>query len=180
VLIGENRGILVNKVENSERQVNESVMTYMGEFAHSLDTQRRVAIPTCWRRKSGDNIFYILPGRHGALQLIPEEGFRELLDKARKVSFADPAASLALARLGAMAQECKCDKQGRIGIPQRLLEYAGLSDGSVVMVGALTAVQIWSPEKWNNFRAADESVLDEIQKITERSDSLMDVLNQKL
>ena len=171
---------MVNKVEKSEQQVLGSMMTYMGEFAHSLDSQRRVAIPTCWRKKGEDNIFYLLPGRNGALQLIPEEGFKELLDKARKVSFADSAASLALARLGAMAQECRCDKQGRIKIPQRLIDYAALKDGSVVMVGALTAVQIWDPEKWNNFRTADESVLDEIQKITERSDSLIDVLNQKL
>jgi MraZ protein len=152
----------------------------MGEYAHSLDSQRRVAIPTSWRKKGEDNIFYLLPGRNGALQLIPEESFKELLEKARRVSFADPAASLALARLGAMAQECKCDRQGRIAIPQRLIDYAGLKDDSVVMVGALTAVQVWAPEKWDQYRAADESVLDEIQKITERSDSIMDVLKDKL
>jgi MraZ protein len=152
----------------------------MGEYAHSLDTQRRVAIPRSWRKKGEENIFYLLPGRNGALQLIPEESFKDLLDKARRVSFADPSASLALARLGSMAQECRCDRQGRIAIPQRLIEYADLKEGSVVMVGALTAVQIWSPEKWEQYRAADESVLDEIQKITERSDSLMDVLKDKL
>jgi len=152
----------------------------MGEYAHSLDSQRRVAIPTCWRRKGEDNIFYLLPGRNGALQLIPEDSFKDLLEKARRVSFADPSASLALARLGSMAQECRCDRQGRVAIPQRLIDYANLKDGSVVMVGALTAVQIWSPEKWDTYRAADESVLDEIQKITDRSDSLMDVLKEKL
>ena len=154
-------------------------LTYMGEFEHSLDAQRRMAIPTCWRRKDGENIFYLLPGRHNALQLIPSESFQELLVKARKVSFADADASLALARLGAMAQECKCDKQGRFSIPQNLLEYSGLNEAAV-MIGALTTIQIWSPENWNKHRTSDQSVLDEIQKIGERSDSLVDALKDSL
>ena len=151
--------------------------TYMGEYEHSLDAQRRIAIPTSWRKKESDNIFYLLPGRHRALQLIPSESFKELLVKARKVSFADPGASLALAKLGAMAQECRCDKQGRFPIPQKLIEYAGLKDVAI-MVGALTTVQIWSPENWDRLRTTDESVLDEIQKIGERADSLADALRE--
>ena len=155
------------------------IITYTGEYEHTLDAQHRIAIPTCWRKKGEENIFFLLPGRHGALQLIPEESFNELLQKARKVSFADSAASLALARLGAMAQECRCDKQGRFKIPQRLLDFSGLKD-SAVMVGALTTVQIWAPEKWAEFRTADESVLDEIQKIGERESSLADIIRENV
>jgi len=50
----------------------------------------------------------------------------------------------------------------------------------VVMVGALTTIQIWSPEQWDKFRTADETVLDEIQKIGERSESIIDLLKDKL
>ena len=155
------------------------IITFTGEYEHTLDAQRRIAIPTCWRRKGEENIFFLLPGRHGALQLIPEDSFNDLLQKARKVSFADSAASLALARLGAMAQECRCDKQGRFKIPQRLLDFAGLKD-SAVMVGALTTVQVWTPENWDKFRTADESVLDEIQKIGERESSLADIIRENV
>ena len=155
------------------------MVTFTGEYEHSLDVQGRVAIPTCWRRKDGNNIFFLLPGRHGALQLIPEESFNDLLLKARKTSFADSSASLALARLGSMAQECRCDKQGRFKIPKRLLEFSSLKD-SAIMVGALTTIQIWSPDQWNKYRTADETVLDEIQRIGERSDSLEDIIREKL
>ena len=89
------------------------------------------------------------------------------------------SASLALARLGSMAQESRCDKQGRFQIPQKLIDFANLKE-SAVMVGALTSVQIWSPENWNKVRPADETVLDEIQKIGERADSLTDILKGKL
>lgn len=169
----------MNIAEKSFGEDSVFFQSFTGEYEHALDSQRRIAIPTCWRQKESENIFFLLPGRHGALQAIPYIAFRELLVKARKVSFADPSASLALARLGAMAQECKCDKQGRIPIPQRLIDYAGLKD-AVVMVGALTTIQIWSPEQWNRFRTADETVLDEIQKIGERSESLIDLLKEKI
>jgi DNA-binding transcriptional regulator/RsmH inhibitor MraZ len=59
------------------------------------------------------------------------------------------------------------------------MDYASLGD-SVVMVGALTTIQIWSPEHWEKFRMADEAVLDEIQRIGERSDSLADLIREKL
>ena len=48
------------------------------------------------------------------------------------------------------------------------------------MVGALTTIQIWSPERWSKFRMADEAVLDEIQRIGERSDSLVDLIKERL
>lgn len=154
-------------------------MTFTGEYEHALDSQRRIAIPTCWRQKGADNVFYLLPGRHEALQVLPETVFKDLIDKARKTSFADPTASLALARFGAMAQECRCDKQGRIPIPQRLIDFAGLQE-NVIMVGGLTTIQIWAPEKWDKYRMADETVLDEIQKIGERADSFMDLFKDKV
>ena len=96
--------------------------------------------------------------------------------KFKKISFADPAASLASARLGSSGQECECDKQGRIQIPQKLIEQSGLKN-QVVMIGSLTTIQIWSKENWSLFQKSDQNdVLDVIQKIGERPDDLMDIL----
>jgi len=149
---------------------------YAGEFEHAIDAQRRIAIPSAWRSGADGGRFCLLPGRHQTLQLVPYEHFHaQLLEKARKVSFADADASLALARLGALAQECRCDKQGRIPLPQRLMEYAGLRENAV-LVGALTTVQVWSPEAWRRMQTSDEQVLDVIQKIGERPDDLMAIL----
>jgi MraZ protein len=171
--IGEYRGYLVKQASKSTIQDDENF--FFGEFEHSLDPQRRVAIPSNWRKEKKPT-FFLLPGRHKALHLIPFGTFRETLMKLRKISFADPAASLAFARLGASGQECECDKQGRIQIPQKLIEQSELK-GQVVMVGALTTIQIWSKENWSMFQKSDQNdVLDVIQKIEERPDNLLDVL----
>jgi len=164
---------LVKQASKSTIQDEESY--FFGEFEHSLDPQRRVAIPSNWRKEK-KTTFFLLPGRHNTLQLIPFSTFRETLMKFKKISFADPAASLAFARLGASGQECECDKQGRIQIPQKLIEQAGLKN-QVVMIGSLTTIQIWSKENWNLFGKSDQNdVLDVIQKIGERPDDLKDIL----
>ena len=161
--------------EASKSIIQEDESFFFGEFEHSLDPQRRVAIPSNWRKEK-KTTFFLLPGRHNTLQLIPFSTFRETLMKFKKISFADPAASLAFARLGASGQECECDKQGRIQIPQKLIEQAGLKN-QVVMIGSLTTIQIWSKENWNLFGKSDQNdVLDVIQKIGERPDDLKDIL----
>ncbi len=159
----------------SKSIIQEGENFFFGEFEHSLDPQRRVAIPSNWRKEK-KTTFFLLPGRHNTLQLIPFSTFRETLMKFKKISFADPAASLAFARLGASGQECECDKQGRIQIPQKLIDQAGLKN-QVVMIGSLTTIQIWSKENWNLFGKSDQNdVLDVIQKIGERPDDLKDIL----
>lgn len=144
---------------------------FAGEFEHSLDSQRRIAIPKAWRSSDSDARFFLVPGRHQILQLIPFESFKDFLDKARKIPFANAQASLALARLGSRAQDCKCDKQGRIQVPQRLLDYAGLTE-HVVLVGAISTIQMWSPDRWQEQQIPDESYLDEVQKIGEGHDDM--------
>ena len=159
----------------SKSTIKDEESFFFGEFEHSLDPQRRVAIPSNWRKEKKAT-FFLLPGRHNALHLIPFGTFRETLMKFKKISFADPAASLAFARLGATGQECECDKQGRIQIPQKLIEQSGLKN-QVVMIGAVTTIQIWSKENWSMFQKSDQNdVIDVIQKIGERPDDLKDIL----
>jgi MraZ protein len=163
----------VKQASKSIIQDDENV--FLGEYEHSLDPQRRVAIPSIWRKEK-KTTFFLFPGRHKALQLIPISTFRETFMKFKKISFADPIASTAFANLGASAQECECDKQGRIQIPQRLIEHSGLKD-QVVMIGSFTTVQIWSKENWSLCRKPDANEnLDVIQKLSERPDDLMDIL----
>ena len=149
-------------------------VTFLGEFKHTLDSQRRVAVPRGWR--SGDkSCFYLFPGRGGCLQLISQSVFADLTERIRKVSFTDPVVSRALAKIGALAQECVCDKQGRIAIPQKLKEFAGI-DGEVMMVGAITTGQIWAAQAWEAESEDPEKLLDVIDGLFGGGDNILDVL----
>lgn len=147
---------------------------FFGEYEHAVDSQRRVAIPSAWRT-SGESRFILFPGRNSSVMLVPFESFSEFLNKARKVSLANRKAQEALARLGSRVSECKCDKQGRIQIPQRMLDILEIKD-QAVLVGAISNAQIWSPENWSKKQGSDETYLDEVQKIDESPDDFMSLL----
>ena len=153
---------------------------FLGEFEYTVDKQRRVAIPSNWRGDDPDaNRFFLLPGRDRSLQLVPADTFLELLNRLRKVSFADSQAAVALATIGSMAQECNCDKQGRISMTQKLMDHAGI-ESKALLVGAVATAQIWNPETWEQKKIDSETGLDVIQKIQEKGDELGDVLRNVL
>ena len=155
--------------KSADREPIGEELCFLGEFEHALDRQRRIAIPKTWRKACRNLQFVIIPGRERILQLIPRQTFQEeFINKARKVSFANANGSLALARLGSRAQECNCDKQGRIQVPQRLLEYAKIKE-RVMLIGAVSTIQIWPVAVWEKQQIADESYLDEVQRIGESS-----------
>ena len=149
---------------------------YLGHQDCTVDGQRRIAVPSRWRRAGDERTrFFLLPGRQTAIQMIPGESFAELLSKLRRVSFADGKAARALAQIGSIAQECVCDKQGRITLTPELMTYAGLSD-KALLLGAVTFVQIWQPEKWRSQQMETEDCLDIIQSIQEEPDELNQIL----
>ena len=52
------------------------------------------------------------------------------------------------------------DKQGRVPVSKRLIEYAGLSK-DVVLVGANTRLEIWDAEEWNKYQDELQDVMFE-------------------
>ena len=56
--------------------------------------------------------------------------------------------SKAMRPLFANAARCEPDSQGRIVIPQKLRQYAGL-DKEAVIIGVHDRAEIWSAEAWN-------------------------------
>jgi len=161
-----------------KKQDGGSARFFLGEYDYTVDAQSRIAIPKIWRGEAETEARYVLlPGREQMLQLIPEEAFNELLLKARKVSFADRQGALGLATIGAMAQHCQPDGQGRINLSLRLKEHAGISDRAI-LVGAVTTIQIWQPETWKRLRLDSSRGLDIIQAIQEQPDDFTDILRK--
>ena len=63
---------------------------FVNNYTHAIDAQRRIAIPSEWRKKDGETSFYLLPAKEHIVQLIPKETFYEqVIRKAQKMSLAD-------------------------------------------------------------------------------------------
>lgn len=151
---------------------------FLTEFGCAIDAQRRITLPSQWRSLDYRlNRFFLLPGRDESLQMVPAPAFVELLNKLRKVSFADRQAALAMATIGSMACECPCDRQGRFSMTPQLMQHAGLSD-KALLIGAVTTIQIWEPDTWAAKRPDSDACLDVLQAIQEREDNLTDIFRK--
>jgi MraZ protein len=141
---------------------------YLGEFDHSVDSQRRVAIPRTWRSTSEKRTrLVILPGRDKTLLAVSPEKAKEMLKKLTAGSFANRNVSKALAMIGSYAVDCTCDKQGRIALSRKLMDYAGINE-HVVFVGSFDSIQIWSKELWDQQQFDVDDILDVIQDLQEQ------------
>ena len=145
--------------------------SFVSNYTHAIDSQRRIAIPSEWRKKDGETSFYLLPARENIVQLIPKETFYEqVIRKSQKIPLADPRLQRDLAVYASRAQNCVCDKQGRIQISPLLLEHGGFKD-KIVMVGAFWYIQLWTPERWEAVnRAEGNDYFDVMQRIDEIPD----------
>ncbi len=137
---------------------------YLGEFQHSIDKQRRVAIPREWRSDDAE-VYYLMPGRDHSVQVMPRDHFMEqVYEKVKNVSFADKNRTLAM--LGRFGHECSCDKQGRINISNLLVEHGTLElGGPVVLTGTMTGFEIRRVDEEEVLAESIEQFLDDIESI---------------
>ena len=126
---------------------------FSGAYEHSVDGKGRTVIPARFRAKLGET-FVMTRGLHGCLWIFSERDWPQVQKKLVPRSFLDER-GIKLERyfLGA-ACECTPDKQGRVGIPQMLMNHAGIKSGDTVWVVGLTdKVEIWNKSRWDEFNA---------------------------
>ncbi|MBQ9679560.1 MAG: division/cell wall cluster transcriptional repressor MraZ [Ruminococcus sp.] len=112
---------------------------FLGTSDHNLDSKGRVILPTKFREELGES-FYITMGFNRCAQVMSVEQFDRLREQIRQLP-ADKALSLQYLLISPATQVTP-NSQGRIIIPQKLREDAGLS-GEVTIVGMDTRIEIW-------------------------------------
>ena len=132
----------------------------VGRFDHALDPKRRLTVPAGWRDLMGAPAYvYVFPDpNEKCLNLIPPAEMEGRLEKLRQRALFDKSASAALRVFGENAEQATVDVQGRIRIKDRLLAFAKLTD-TVVMIGAMNRVQLWSPESRPEAETVDQAAL---------------------
>lgn len=127
-----------------------------GEFRHTLDDRSRVAVPVRFRTRLAQGAT-LARWLDKCLGLFPHDEWEELAAKLRGLPLTNPNARQFARFMSSGAVEVELDKQGRILVPGYLREYAGLSEGEVIVVGALNRLEIWAPAAWLPYRARIEN-----------------------
>ncbi len=142
---------------------------YLNQYEYAIDKQRRIAVPSAWRADPPEsNRFVLVPGAQGSIHVLPESAFEALIWKLQQAPFGDAEADRARASIGSFSAEAVCDKQGRIRLTGRLMEYAGLQVGDrALLIGAVTTIQIWKPERWQTIRMDADASLGVLKHLSE-------------
>ena len=134
---------------------------FMGEYRHSIDEKGRLIVPAKLREQLGRE-FIATKGLDKCLYLYPMDEWRHVEEQLRDKIMTDPASRGIVRFFLAGAIPCELDKQGRVLVPAKLREYAGI-DREVVLAGMLTRLELWDEKNWE--AANTVSDMDEMARV---------------
>jgi MraZ protein len=121
---------------------------FKGSYRYTIDHKGRVNIPAKFRRSTAStshDLYVITRGLEGCLFVYPAEEWERVEEKLRNLSFTQKSHRLFARHLLSNACDAQLDRQGRITIPQNLLEFAQIKK-EVLIFGLLERIEIWDTE----------------------------------
>lgn len=135
----------------------------VGQYDYAVDAKGRLNFPAKFREEMGE-VFYVTRWMDHCLAAFPKAEFEKLAARIEEKGMV--RARNATRAFYSAAVEVTPDKQGRIQLPGRLREYAGL-DHDVSIIGNRSFAEIWNTEAWTR---SQEHADDDFTAIMEALD----------
>ena len=132
----------------------------IGEYLHTLDNKKRVAVPAKFRKELGKRAV-ITKGLDGCLVIYPFEEWRQVAEKLSALPTGQQNNRDFVRILLASASETEIDSLGRILIPEYLKNHAELGE-KIVIVGVYKRLEIWNEKRWGEYRIKIEKEADKL------------------
>lgn len=141
---------------------------FLGEYRRAIDNKGRIFIPSKFREDLIKGIIVSKGFDERCLFLFSKDSWKSFQSKIMSLPITKKNIQRFSRWFFSSATEENMDQQGRIKIPQNLIEFAGLKK-DIVLVGVSDRAEIWSEEMWSKYyREADsqfigkESTLEEL------------------
>jgi len=138
----------------------------IGEYRHTIDNKKRMALPAHFRRLLGRKIV-LTRGFDTCLFVYSAKDWRSIISKISTLTQGRSDSRGFVRFLLAGAIETEIDSMGRILIPDYLKDFAHLG-GKVVVVGVNDRLEIWNEDRWST----------ETKKLEEQGDALAEKLGE--
>ena len=134
---------------------------FLGQHSYTLDSKGRLTIPARFREELPTEIV-LTRGLDRCLVVYPIDVWEEISGKVTSLPITDPRGRALRRVFFAEAVNTELDGQGRILIPERLRDYAGLQLSSeVAIVGLDRFIELWSPTRWEDENQNQIEIMDE-------------------
>lgn len=137
---------------------------FIGRYYHTLEENNRVSLPKKFRDIETD--WVITRGLDGGLFLFRAENFEVELAQLSQRTFTKKAHRDFVRLMSNDAQRVSADKNGRVSLPEYLIDFAQLKK-EVVIVGSFERVELWDRDAYHQYLESIESKAEEIaEKLT--------------
>jgi len=130
----------------------------IGEYTHTIDVKKRLAIPSKLRKELGIKAV-ITRGLDNCLFIFPLKEWQKLVEKLSNLPFGEKNSRSFVRLILSGATEASLDGLGRILIPDYLKNYAQLKK-NVIIAGVYNRLEIWDRARWDLFKQQSEKEVD--------------------
>jgi MraZ protein len=127
-------------------------MLLTGTHPRTLDDKKRLVLPKKIREQLGEatDQLFLAQGLDQCLWIYDKVGLERLAEKLDQTPATDAEARVFRRLFFAQMETVDVDRAGRVLVPERLLEFAGLRH-EVVLIGVRDHLELWDAERWQRF-----------------------------
>jgi MraZ protein len=127
---------------------------FLGTHSPKLDDKGRLFLPAKFREALAEGVV-ITKGQEHCLYVFKAADFTDRAQQLEGALITDPGARDYMRVFFSSASDEVPDKQGRVTVPLKLREYAGLTKDCTV-IGMNTRLEIWDAAAWAAYEAMKE------------------------
>jgi MraZ protein len=131
------------------------VAELLGEHRYQMDPKGRISLPAKFREAFRAGVHLTL-GQEGCLYAFPPDEWAREKERVEERGLASQANRGYTRVFFGNAEHVDLDVQGRLVVPRRLREKAGLQR-DVAVVGVSDRLEIWPAEAWDRYASDQES-----------------------
>lgn len=128
---------------------------FLSTFVNKIDKKGRVSVPSSFRIALTSEVFSGLVAfrsyKHQAIEACHIERMQKLCASVDELDFFSDAQDDLASTIFADSLQIPLDGDGRVTLPQNLLDHAGITD-AVAFVGRGATFQLWRPELFADFQ----------------------------
>jgi len=132
----------------------------IGEYTHSIDSKKRLSLPSKWRRELGKKLV-VTRGLDNCLFIYPQKEWEKITKKIGDLPLGQAGTRGFNRFFLSGAVEVEVDSVGRILVPDFLKGFAGLAN-KVVFAGIHNRVEIWDEKTWQSYKRKIEQQADKL------------------
>ena len=134
---------------------------FMGEFTCKIDEKGRFMLPAKFREILQEDEFVITRGLDNSIDLFPSNEWVNIENELRKLKRTDSKHRAYQRFVLSAATKLTVDKQGRVNLPNSLVEHAKINK-NIIVTGMVDKIEIWSEEVWKEYINKTESFIEKI------------------